>query len=152
MKIVYKKINKIDFEEVSSYEYAVDEYFNDISFYDIASNYLCLNHLEDFVYDAEIKTDSEINYLKINAKYNNCFLNFEPINIEELIYFLETGSKEFNPKIDINNIIKKITGIDLKDYVSHVWYKSGGDDYIDVKGKKKINGTARFIIKDEVIA
>lgn len=133
MGTIYKKLCDIDFTKVQSYEYAIDEYYKDISIYDIASYYIHLNHLRDSIYDAEIVVDDKTRYLRINADRNNCLLDFNKINAEQLVMMLETKSSRLDDKIDIDSIIKKITAVDINDYISHVWYEGGGEDYIDVK-------------------
>lgn len=141
MSLKYKKISDIDFAKVESYEYSTSDYFKDVSFYKVASHYLKLNHLRDEIFDYELhlKNDPEgkTHYLRINDKLNNCLFDFEPINVEQMVMILETKSLENTDSIEVNKIINDITGIDLKDYISHVYYEGGGEDYIEIERKQK---------------
>ncbi len=83
--------------------------------------------------DPEGKTHN----LRINDERNNCLLDFEPIDVEQLVMILETKSLEDIEGLDVNKIIYDITGVDLNDYISHVWYEGGGEDYIEIERKQK---------------
>lgn len=135
-----KKLNEIDFTKVESYEYSLPDYFNDVSFYKVAKHYLKLNHLRDKIFDYELHLTNDpegvTHYLRINDERNNCLLDFNPINVEKMVMILETNSLEDNDNIKVNEIIKNVTGIDINDYISHVWYEGGGEDHIVIKKQR----------------
>ena len=141
MKNKLKKLGEIDFTKVESYEYSLSDYFNDVSFYEVASHYLKLNHLRDRIYDYElhIKGESEdkTHNLRIDNERNNCLLDYKPIAVEQMVMVLETHTLDMDGSVDTNEIIKKITGLDLNNYISHVWYEGGGEDYIQIVHKKE---------------
>ena len=73
----------------------------------------------------------------MNTKTNTCYINGEKIDGEQFVMLLE------GEDVDPCPIIKKITGVDLDDYISDVTYSDGTIEYLDVKGKKFFIGGYR---------
>ena len=128
----------IDFTQVDFITYAIDEYLNDIPMYELVSYYIELFPLDEHVCQAILDGNRIIS---VNTKSNECFLDGEKINGEQFILFYE------GERIDPCPIIKKITGIDLDDYISDVTYKNGTIEYLNVKGKKEFKGESKRIAK-----
>lgn len=124
------KSKDIDFTRVSEFEYDLEKYYRDVPFLKVARKYIKLNHLRDKIYDANIIVDGNEKYLRINAERNNCLLDFVNIDVETLVNILETQSMKTNRDIKVNQIIKDITKIDLEDFICHVYYEGGGEDFI----------------------
>lgn len=149
--MLFKMINEIDFTKVSCYEYDQDKYFENISFYKVVCHYLKLNHLRDRIFDYEIHLDNDIDgkthYLRINDDINSCLFDFEPIDIESLVMILETNSFNYDDKLDAKSIVRQITGVDIKDYINHVWFENGEDVIIIGKQKQTCKNMKAFVYK-----
>ena len=128
----------IDFTKVDFITYAVDEYLNDIPMYELVSHYVELFPLSTNECQAILDGNR---LLIVNTKSNECYLDGEKITAEQFILFYE------GENVDPCPIIKKITGIDLDDYISDVTYNDGTIEYLDVKGKKEFVGGAKRISK-----
>ena len=124
----------VDFTKVDFIVYAVDEYLKDIPIYEIAANYISLNRDTEKIYSGEFELEGSLCRILVNTNSNQCMINNEMLNAEELVQLFE--GENVNP----NEIIKRITGIDLDDYISEVTYKWGETEYLDVKGKKTLRG------------
>ena len=121
----------IDFTQVDFITYAVDEYLNDIPIYDLVSYYIELFPISENVCQA-ILDGGRI--LTVNLKTNKCYLDGEVVNGEEFVHLYEGDN------VDPCPVIKRITGVDLDDYISDVTYSDGTTEYLDVKGKKFLMG------------
>lgn len=123
----------IDFTKVNFITYAVDEYLNDIPVYDLVSYYIMLYRIDDHVYKGKLN-DQDVT---VNAKINTIYYDGEELNGEQFVMMFE------GENVDPVPIIKKITGIDLDDYISDVTYFDGTVEYLDVKGKNEFVGGFR---------
>ena len=121
----------IDFTQVDFITYAVDEYLHDIPIYDLVAYYVELFPISDNSFEAILDGGR---VLTINIKTNECYIDGEKMNAEEFVNFYE------GENVDPCPIIKRITGVDLDDYISDVTYKNGVTEYLDVKGKKQFIG------------
>ena len=121
----------IDFTQVDFITYAVDEYLNDIPMYELVAYYIELFPLDEHFCQAVLDGERVIS---INTKTNECFLDGEKIDGEQFVLFYEGEG------VDPVPIIKKITGVDLEDYISDVTYKDGTVEYLDVKDKNNLIG------------
>ena len=119
--------------------YAVDEYLSDIPIFELVTYYVDLYPLSDNIYQATLDGGR---LLSVNTKTNECYLDGELMNGEQIVLFYEGES------VDPAPIIKRITGIDLDDYISDVTYKDGTTEYLDVKGKKILNGGWKRVEND----
>ena len=129
----------IDFTKVDFITYAVDEYLHDIPMYELISHYIELFPLSGNTCQALLEGDR---VLTLNTKTNECYLDGEIMNGEQFILFYEGENADPVP------IIKKITGIDLDDYISEITYKDGTVEYLDVKGKKHLIGGWKKVLND----
>ena len=129
----------IDFTQVDFITYAVDEYLSDIPIFELVTYYTDLFPLSSNVYQAVLDGGR---LLSVNIKTNECYLDGELLNGEQIVLFYEGES------VDPVPIIKRITGIDLDDYISDVTYKDGTTEYLDVKGKKFLNGGWKRVEND----
>ena len=129
----------IDFTQVDFITYAVDEYLSDIPIFELVTYYVDLYPLSDNIYQATLDGGR---LLSVNTKTNECYLDGELMNGEQIVLFYEGES------VDPAPIIKRITGIDLDDYISDVTYKDGTTEYLDVKGKKILNGGWKRVEND----
>ena len=127
----------IDFTKVDFITYAVDEYLSDIPMYDLVSNYVNLYPNGDNCYIGEFDNHR----VKVNKNTNECYLDNELVNGEEFVMLFE------GENVDPCPIIKKITGVDLDDYISDVTYMDGSIEYLDAKGRNEFKGTWRKIRK-----
>lgn len=118
----------IDFVKVDFITYAVDEYLNDIPMYDLVVSYINLYPLSDNAYQGTFNEQKVV----VNTKTNTCYIDGEKIDGEQFVILFE------GEDVDPCPIIKKITGVDLDDYISDVTYSDGTTEYLDVKGKKFI--------------
>lgn len=123
----------IDFVKVDFITYAVDEYLNDIPMYDLVASYINLYPLSDNTYQGTFNEQKVV----VNTKTNTCFINGEKIDGEQFVMLFE------GEDVDPCPIIKKITGVDLDDYISDVTYSDGTTEYLDVKRKKLFMGGYR---------
>ena len=130
----------IDFTQVDFITYADDEYLNDIPMYELVSHYFELYPLSENTCQAILDGGR---VLTINVKTNECYIDGEKINGEQFILFYE------GENIDPVPIIKRITGIDLDDYISDVTYKNGITEYLDVKGKQQFAGGFKKVVKND---
>lgn len=129
----------IDFTQVDFITYAVDEYLSDIPIFELVTYYADLFPLSSNIYQAVLDGGR---LLSVNTKTNECYLDGESMNGEQIVLFYEGES------VDPAPIIKRITGIDLDDYISDVTYKDGTTEYLDVKGKKILNGGWKRVEND----
>ena len=130
----------VDFTKVDFITYAVDEYLHDIPMYELISHYIELFPLSENTCQA-ILDGGRI--LTVNTKTNECFVDGEKMNGEQFVLFYE------GENVDTVPIIKKITGIDLDDYISDVTYKNGITEYLDVKGKQQFTGGFKKVAKND---
>ena len=121
----------IDFTQVDFITYAVDEYLRDIPIYELVNYYVDLFPLSENTYQSMLDGGR---LLTVNTKTNECYLDGELMNGEQIVLFYE------GENVDPAPIIKRITGIDLDDYISDVTYKDGTVEYLDVKGKQQFVG------------
>lgn len=121
---------EIDFTKVNFITYAVDEYLNDIPMYDLVNYYISLFQRDEHTYLGKLNDRDVI----VNTLTNTCYYEGEVINGEQFVMLFE--GEESDPTL----VIKKITGIDLDDYISEVTYYDGTSEYLDVKGKKSFMG------------
>ena len=128
----------IDFTQVNFITYAEDEYLNDIPMYELVSHYVELFPLSKNTCQA-ILDGGRI--LTVNTKTNECYLDGEKMTGEQFVIFYEGGD------VDPVPIIKKITGVDLDDYISDVTYKNGITEYLDIKGKQQFIGGCKRVNK-----
>ena len=125
-----RRSKDIDFTKVDFITYAVDEYLNDIPIYELVSHYVVLCKRDENCYEGIFNECSVV----VNAKTNKCYIDGELFNGEQFVMFAE------GEDVDPCPIIKRITGIDLDDYISDVTYSDGTIEYLDVKGKKFFMG------------
>lgn len=128
----------IDFTKVDFITYDVDEYLNDIPMYELVSNYISLFKRNETSYFGQYGGHTII----VNVKTNECFMDSEKINAEQFATIFE--GEEVDPCL----IIKRITGIDLDDYISDVTYSDGTTEYLEVKGKNSFVGGWRKMKND----
>ena len=132
----------IDFTNVDFITYAVNEYWNAIPIYELVSNYVSLYRLDEDTYSGEFETDSGIHQVRVHKNSNLCTVDFEPVNPEEFIGFFE-GEADPVP------IIKRITGVDIDEFISDVTYSDGTTELLDVKGKTLLIGGWRRIANED---
>ena len=132
-----RKSKDIDFTQVDFITYAVDEYLRDIPVFELVTYYVDLYPLSDSTYQAVLDGGR---LLSVNIKTNECYLDGELMNGEQIVLFYEGES------VDPVPIIKKITGVDLDDYISDVTYKDGTTEYLDVKGKQQFAGGFKRVV------
>ena len=101
----------IDFTQVDFITYAVDEYLRDIPIFEIVTYYEDLFPFSNNTYQAVLDGGR---LLSVNTKTNECYLDGELMNAEQIVLFYE------GENVDPVPIIKKITGVDLDDYISDV--------------------------------
>ena len=116
----------IDFTKVDFITYAVDEYLNDIPMYELVSHYVALYKRDENCCEGMLNGY----HVVVNTNTNKCYVDGELFNGEQFVLFVE------GEDIDPCQIIKRITSIDLDDYISDVTYSDGTVEYLDVKGKK----------------
>ena len=121
----------IDFTQVDFITYAVDEYLHDIPMYELVAYYVEFFQISDNECQAVFDGGA---VLIVNTKSNECYFEGEKMNAEQLVSMFE------GENVDPCPIIKRITGIDLDDYISDVTYKDGTVEYLDVKDKKQFIG------------
>ena len=121
----------IDFTKVDFITYAIDEYLHDIPMYDLVAYYIELFPLSENECQAILDGGRVI---IVNTKSNECYLDGEKMSAEQFVLFYEGKS------VDPCPIIKRITGIDLDDYISDVTYEDGTVEYLKVKSKKQFVG------------
>ena len=145
VKVVkYMRTGKdVDFTHVDFITYAVSEYWNDIPIYEIVSNYIRLYKLDDDTYMGEFENSDGIHQVRVYKSINTCTVDFEPVNPEEFIMLFE------GENIDPIPIIKKITGIDIDEYISDVTYSDGTTELLDVKGKTLLIGDWKRVVNGD---
>lgn len=123
----------IDFTKVAFITYAVDEYLKDIPLFSVVSNYVQLYQDNEHTYHGNFVVNEVEHSVYVNTKNNKCVIDGEEYNAEQFVILFEGEGKE-------TKIIKRITGIDLDDYISDVTYEDGTIEYLDIKGKKQLSG------------
>ena len=133
--VKYMRTGKdIDFTKVDFITYAVGEYYNDIPIYDVVIRYINLFQIDEDNYFGEFINDDGAHQVRVNKKTNECSIDYEIVNPEEFIILFE------GEEVDPVPIIKKITGVDLDEYISDVTYDNGTTELLDVKGKTLLIG------------
>ena len=127
----------IDFTKVDFITYAVDQYLNDIPVYPLISHYLPLYRVDSCIHHGEFDDKKVV----VNDRNNSCYVDGELVSAEEFVQLMEG-------EVDTVPIIKKITDIDLNDYISEVTYCDGTTEYLDVKGKSELIGGWRTAKND----
>ena len=133
----------IDFTHVDFITYAVGEYWNAIPIYDVVNNYVQLFQIDEDTYSGEFINESGHHHIRVHKRTNKCLVDYEYVNPEEFISLFE------GEDIDPIPIIKKITGIDIDEYISDVTYEDGTTELLDVKGKTILMGNYRRDYKKE---
>ena len=133
----------IDFTHVDFITYAITEYWNAIPIFEIVSKYIKLFQIDDDTYSGEFEDSDGIHQVRIHKSINTCTVDFEPCNPEEFITLFE------GEDVDPVPIIKKLTGVDLDEYISDVTYSDGTVELLDVKGKTFLMGNYRRDYKKE---
>lgn len=124
----------IDFTRVDFITYAVGEYWNDIPIYDVVSKYVRLYQTNENTYSGEYEDGNDSHNVVVYRNKNICTVDSEVVNPEEFIALFE--GEGVNPV----PIIKKLTGVDLDEYISDVTYNDGTTELLDVKGKVLLVG------------
>ena len=124
----------IDFTHVDFITYAVTEYWNAIPIYDVVTKYVKLFQIDEDTYSGTFDNNSGTHQVRVHKSINECTIDFEVVNPEELICFFEGEG------IDPIPIIKKITGVDIDEFISDVTYSDGTIELLDVKGKTLLVG------------
>ena len=121
----------IDWLHVDFANYSVKDYYNDIPFIKIVSNYVKLIRDDDskMLYKGEFVKNGIKHTVKINLDLNDCRVDDEYYNPEAFIELFEGEG------VDPVPIIKELTGIDLDDYCTEVQYSDGTIELLEVKGK-----------------
>ncbi len=132
----------IDFTHVDFITYAVTEYWNAIPFYELVTNYLKLYQLDDDCYSGEFEDENGVHQIRVHKSSNICTVDFEPVNPEEFIALFE------GENVDPIPIIKRITGVDIDEFISDVTYSDGTTELLDVKGKTLLVGDWKRVLND----
>lgn len=132
----------IDFTHVDFITYAVTEYWNAIPFYELAANYLKLYQIDGDCYSGEFEDDNGVHQIRVHKSINVCTVDFEPVNPEDFIALFEGDN------VDPIPIIKKITGVDIDEFISDVTYSDGTTELLDVKGKTLLVGDWKRVLND----
>ena len=121
----------IDWLHVDFANYSVKDYYNDIPFIKIVSNYVKLIRDDDskMLYKGEFVKNGIKHTVKINLDLNDCRVDDEYYNPETFIELFEGEG------VDPIPIIKELTGIDHEDYCTEVQYSDGTIELLEVKGK-----------------
>ena len=67
---------------------------------------------------------------------------------KELVYAIIEEAKNRGEDVDPVPIIKKLTGVDLDEYISDVTYSDGTVELLDVKGKTLLIGDWKRVVND----
>ena len=123
----------IEWTRVESYVYATETYLNDIPMKELVSAYVKLYKVDKHMYAGEFDINGVSHRVSVNDKINKCFINNVPYDAEQFVLLFEKEGTE-------SEIIKRITGIDLDDYICEIYYNDGEIEQRRVKGKFEING------------
>lgn len=122
---------EIDWLHVDFASYSVKDYYEDIPFIKVASNYVKLSRDDEVktLYKGEFLKDGVKHTVKLNIDLNDCRVDDEYYNPETFIGLFE------GEEVDPIPIIKELTGIDHEDYCTEVQYSDGTTELLEVKGK-----------------
>lgn len=134
---------EIDFAHVDFITYAIDEFYRDVPMLEIASNYVKMFKHDANSYIGEFEYNGETHKVVVHLDCNICTVDYEPKNPEEFIAIFEGDEMDAIP------IIKKITGVDLDEYISDVTYSNGVVELLDVKGKTLLIGNYKRVLNGD---
>jgi len=133
----------IDFTHVDFITYAIDEFYHDVPMLEVASKYVKMFKYDENCYMGEFEYDGETHKVVVHVDCNICTVDYEPKNPEEFIAIFE------GDEVDAIPIIKKITGVDLDEYISDVTYSNGVVELLDVKGKVFFMGNYKRVLNSD---
>ena len=121
-----KTRKEINFDLVAFITYYENEYEKDVPVLKIVNNYLNLKENKKGLFLGTFNKNNKMYSVKVDSINNSCFIDDKKISGEEFIEFMEDG------KVDPIMIIKRLTGIDLDDYIKEVTYLDGSEDFFEL--------------------
>lgn len=130
-EVTMRTAKDINWLHVDFASYSIKDYYEDIPFIKVASNYVKLSRDDEVktLYKGEFFKNGVKHTVKLNIDLNDCRVDDEYFNPETFIGLFE------GEEVDPIPIIKELTGIDHEDYCTKVQYSDGTTELLEVKGK-----------------
>lgn len=128
-----RTIKEIDMSKVIIIDYDAEAYWNDVSVYEVISNYIKLFPALASHFTGLFEYDGYDHCVDVYASVNRFYVDNIEYHIVDFIFYFE------NRRIDPIAKIQQITGVDLDDYAWRVFYEDGTKELLDYKGGNPLN-------------
>lgn len=116
--------NPIEWTRVREYTYNTEAYLKDIPVLTLVGEWLPLTKQKNQTYRGWFFDEKGEHEIIVNDKENKIYHNGAVIDPEEFVLLIYDERE-----VNINDLIKDVTGIDMDDYIATIYYEDGSVEH-----------------------